>query len=328
MDEGTGETFTVSISGPAGGGGPAPTLGTASVTTTITDDDGTPSAITLSVSPDTVAEDDGRTEVTVTATIDGDSTLPATTTVTIGALKGSAVASDYSATTLASITIPAGAESGSGTLAITPVDDEIVEGDETIVIPGTTSVGLSVSDATVTLTDGVGSTPGDPNDRDSATVSIAGPASSVDEGGSAVFVVTLSRQVDAAVTVAWSATSTEAAASDYGPASGSATFPASSAAGATTTITIAATDDNLSETAESFTVTLGDVTSTLSSQVSVDSSADNASATIAESDPITVSIGDPGGGQRGQHSNVHSLDHRRCTYDRPDRRLRHSGWDG
>ena len=45
--------------------------------------------------------------------------------------------------------------------------------------------------------------------------------------------------------------------------------------------------------AESFTVTLGDVTSTLSSQVSVDSSADNATATIAESDAITVSITGP-----------------------------------
>ena len=274
-----GETFSVSISSPAGGGGPAPTLGTDSVTTTITDDDGAPTGITLSASPNTLGEDQGRTEVTVTATLNGGTTRSETTVITIDALEGSATQNtDYTAGTLASITIPAGAGSATGTLVITPVNDEVVEDDETIVIPGTTTVGLDVSPATVTLTDG------GPGNEDTATLSIAGPASSVDEGTNAVFVVTLSHQVDAEVSVAWSATSTEAASSDYGPASGSATFPANSAAGATTTITIAATDDNLSETAESFTVTLGDVTSTLSSQVSVKSGSGEASATIAESD--------------------------------------------
>ena len=47
------ETFTVTISSPQGGGGPdyPAVSGTASsVTTTITDDDGTPTGITLSVS--------------------------------------------------------------------------------------------------------------------------------------------------------------------------------------------------------------------------------------------------------------------------------------
>ena len=49
-----GETFTVSISSPLGGGGASPTIGTgkATVTTTITDDDAAISGITLTVSPD------------------------------------------------------------------------------------------------------------------------------------------------------------------------------------------------------------------------------------------------------------------------------------
>ena len=42
------ETFKVSISNLTGGGGEAPTLGTSSVTTTITDDDDAPTAIMLS----------------------------------------------------------------------------------------------------------------------------------------------------------------------------------------------------------------------------------------------------------------------------------------
>ena len=56
---------------------------------------------------------------------------PDATVVTIGALKGSATkGSDYGATTLASITIPANTSTGTGTLTITPTDDSVVEGDE------------------------------------------------------------------------------------------------------------------------------------------------------------------------------------------------------
>ena len=106
IDEGTGETFTVTISSPSGGGA-TPTLGTSSVTTTITDDDAAPTGITLSASPNTLGEDDSATSITVTATMTG-STLPSDTVVTIGTLAGSATKdTDYAATTLASITIPA-----------------------------------------------------------------------------------------------------------------------------------------------------------------------------------------------------------------------------
>ena len=154
----SGETFTVTISSPSGGGGPAPSLGTSkSVTTTITDDDDAITGIALSVSPSSVGEDDNATEITVTATLQGGSTtLPTATVVTIGALTGSATKdTDYTATSLASITIAANSRSGTGTLTITPTDDDVVEGDETIILSGTTTtqVGLDVSDATITLTD-------------------------------------------------------------------------------------------------------------------------------------------------------------------------------
>ena len=301
IDEGTGETFTVTISSPSGGGGPAPSLHATNhtVTTTITDDDA-PSGITLSANPASLGEDDGATSVTVTATLSGGTTRTSATVVTIGTLAGSATKdTDYTATTLASITIPANTASGSGTLTITPTDDEVVEGDETITIPGTTTtqVGLTVSSATVTLTDDDKSTsdPGEGDDKDSAELSISGPASNVSEGGNAVFTVTLSHQVNAEVIVAWSAPldADAAEAADLDDRSGIVTFAANSAAGATQSITVTATNDNLSETAESFTVTLGSITSTLSSQVSLKSSANSDTATIAESDPITVSISGP-----------------------------------
>ena len=102
------------------------------------------------------------------------------------------------------------------------------------------------------------------------------------EGSDATFTVTLSAEVSKAVTVAWTATGNTG---DYSPTSGTVTFAAGSEAGATENIDITVTDDDLSETAESFTVTLGAVGGDLSSQVSLKSSADDATATIAASDP-------------------------------------------
>ena len=287
IDEGTGETFKVTISSPSGGGGPAPSIGTALKSTTITDDDDAPTGITLSASPSSLGEDDSATSVTVTATLNG-SKLPSDTMVTIGTLAGTATEdTDYTAGTLSSITIPANSTSGTGTLEITPTDDQVVEGDETITIPGTTTVSLTVTSATVTLTDDNKKTTTPTDDKDSAELSISGPASNVSEGGNATFTVTLSGAIAKEVQVAWSAPlGTDAAeGADLSATSGTVTFAANSAAGATQTITITATDDALSETAETFTVTLGTITSTLSSQISLKSGASSATATIAESDP-------------------------------------------
>ena len=290
----SGETFTVTISSPSGGGGPAPSLDSSntSVTTTIDDDDEAISGITLTVSPTSVGEDDAKTEFTVTASLGGTTTRSSETVVTL-TLGGTAGSSDYTVnTSLTSITIPANTTSATGTLELTPTDDTVVEGDETIIISGTTTtaVGLSVSSATITLNDHNETTTGDPNDKDSAELSIAGPTSDVDEGSDATFTVTLSAAVSKEVTVTWTATDNT---SDYSPTSGTVTFAANSAADASQSITIAVTDDALSEGAESFTVTLGTVGGDLSSQVSVDTSANSDTATIVESDPITVSISGP-----------------------------------
>ena len=199
------ETFTVTISSPSGGGA-TPALGTSTVTTTITDDDAAPTGITLSASPSTLGEDDAATSVTVTATLNGGTTRTSPTVVTIGTLSGSATKdTDYTAGTLASITIPANSTNATGSITITPTDDLVVEGDETITIPGTTTVNLSVTSATVTLTDDNKGTP-TPGDKDSAELSISGPASNVTEGSDATFTVTLSAAVSKAVTVAWTAT--------------------------------------------------------------------------------------------------------------------------
>ena len=94
--------------------------------------------------------------MTVTATLNGGTTRTSATVVTVGTLSGTATKdTDYTATSLTSITIPANSASATGY-----ADDHagrtttVVEGDETIIISGTTTVsGLNVSDAIITLTD-------------------------------------------------------------------------------------------------------------------------------------------------------------------------------
>ena len=84
--------------------------------------------------------------MTVTATLNG-ATRTEATVVTIGTLKGTATKdTDYTVdTALASITIPANSTSADGTLSITPIDDKVVEGNETIIIPGTTTTGVGLT---------------------------------------------------------------------------------------------------------------------------------------------------------------------------------------
>ena len=126
-----------------------------SFTIEIIDDDRDPTMITLSVNPTTLGEADGETSFLVTATLNGSGISTATVvTLTLG---GTAAApGDYGVTTaLASVTIPAGSTSGSGSLTLTPVDDGLVEGNETIVVNGTTA-GFTVSSASITLNDNDG----------------------------------------------------------------------------------------------------------------------------------------------------------------------------
>ena len=157
-----------------------------------------------------------------------------------------------------------------------------MEGDETITISGSTTVSLDVSPTEITITE-----------DDSAELSIAGPSSNVAEGANAVFTVTLSKAIAKEVTVAWSTTAGTASSSDYTSGSGTLTFAADSAAGATQTITVAVADDDLSETSETFSVGLGIIGGDIADDVSLKTGLSSATATIAASNPITISISGP-----------------------------------
>ena len=117
-------------------------------------DDETPStSLALSVSPHTLSEDVGITQLTVTAMLDGKA-LDAAATVTISIDPESAATRDldYSALFNPSLVIPAGSTSGSLTFLIDPTADNEDEGNETITLIGSAE-GLTGGSANITLAD-------------------------------------------------------------------------------------------------------------------------------------------------------------------------------
>ena len=152
-DDGT-VTYTIMLAAATSTDGNYSGVDPVDVSVSSTDDDAAPTSITLTVQPNTLSEGDSATDVTVTATFDGGTTVSAATTVTLSLGGGAVSGTDYSATA-PTITIAAEAATGTATLRITPTDDDVVEGDENIVVSGTATGGFSgtVNSVTVTLTD-------------------------------------------------------------------------------------------------------------------------------------------------------------------------------
>ena len=90
----------------------------------------------------------------VTAALDGGAASSATAvTVAVGKAGDSATeGTDYATVSDFTVTIGAGATSGTGTFTLTPTQDIVAEGDETISVGGT-ATGLTVTGTSVTLED-------------------------------------------------------------------------------------------------------------------------------------------------------------------------------
>ncbi len=120
---------------------------------TLTDDDDAPGGITLTVDESTVAEDAAATTVTVTAAVDGTTRYKDATTVRVSVGGGTADSgTDYAAVTPFDVTIPPGAASGTGSFTLTPTQDVLSEGSETLDVTGA-SGDITVTKAEITLTD-------------------------------------------------------------------------------------------------------------------------------------------------------------------------------
>ena len=155
-------------------------LGAFSAEGSILDDDVAPTAVTLSATPVAVPENADQTELAITATLNTTTALTEDTTVLVTVVGGTATEDeDYTAATVTLI-IAAGDLSRTGLLNLTPLDDEIAEGDETVQITGTTD-GLDVIPAEVTIDD---------DDAEPTGITLRVTPNSVREGdGDAVLVV-------------------------------------------------------------------------------------------------------------------------------------------
>ena len=131
---------------------------------TVIDDDNDPTGVTLALSQDTIGEGDGETELTVTATLTGGGLRTEDTQVVLS-VEGVSIPStvegedpsvaagsnDFTAQAV-TLTIPARERSGTATVAITPVDDNLPEGPETAQISGEND-DLDVTPARLTIVD-------------------------------------------------------------------------------------------------------------------------------------------------------------------------------
>ena len=264
----SGETFSATLSGITG----LTTIGTATATTTITDND----AAGVSISTDaTVSETTGMATFTVTLT----GNVQELFTVNYATSNGGAIAPGDYTTTTGTITFPAGSVSGTTKIFQVPlVNDGVAESGETFSaalsgITGLATIGTATATTTIT-------------DSDAAGVSILAPATVNETDGTATFTVTLSGNVQDAFTVNYTTSNgTASAPGDYLSRVGSVTFPAGSVSGAVQTFTVDLVNDNFAESGETFSVTLNNISSPL-----VTMGTATASTTINDDDAAGVSI--------------------------------------
>ena len=221
-------------------------------TLTIAEDDTASTTVTLSVSPDTVAEDatgSART-VTVTATLNDAARPDATAlTVTVAGVTAT-VDDDFSLVPALTVTIPADTMSATATFDLIPNNDTTDEPDETVRVSGTTTAsGLTVAPSgglTVTLAD---------NDATPVVTLVLAPTSISEDGGSSTVTATLDHPSSQATTVAVSAAPVSPAVMGDFTRSGTTLTIAAGATTSTGTVTIAARDNEIDHADRTVSVT-------------------------------------------------------------------------
>ncbi|WP_170114188.1 Calx-beta domain-containing protein, partial [Kangiella spongicola] len=198
------------------------------------------------------------------------------TTVTIGYTGSATSPSDYSLTGAngtTTVVIPAG--STSATINVGVVDDNLLEGDETVIatISSVSNGTIGTATDTVTITD---------NDVASVTIEDV----TVNEAaGNANFTITLNGSVAGGTDVTYSFTDGTATGgnTDYDSTSGTVTFAGTD--GETQTFNVAITNDTIVEGDETFTINL-------SASNALVTDTDTAIGTITDDDAATVTVND------------------------------------
>ncbi|MCY3786422.1 MAG: hypothetical protein OXG47_06825 [bacterium] len=205
-------------------GGTSGSISITGTSITIDDDDAAPSGITLEADPFSVAENAKATTVKVTATVNGDTRYTDAKTVRVSVGGGTAtVTDDYAAVPAFDITIAAGAASAEKTFTLTPADDGLYEGSETIDVTGVSGT-LTISKDQITLTDDDAAPTGLTLTVDTDTTEQGAQAEVAEDGGAVTVRVTaklagtvgFDEDKTIAVAVGRSAdTATEGASGDY-----------------------------------------------------------------------------------------------------------------
>ena len=216
----------------------------AGVSVTVTDNDTTTPAVTLVLSAASIGENGGVS--TVTATVSPASAAAFTVTVAAAAVSP-AVAADFRLSANRVLSFAENATTSTGSVTITGVDNDVDAADKTVTVSATVSATSVTAPATRTLT---------LEDDDAApTVTVADAAAT--EGDKVEFVVTLSAVSGRDVTVDYAtsvATGDDATSgTDFTAASGTLEIEAGNRTG---TIEVQTTEDDASESAETFTLTI------------------------------------------------------------------------
>ena len=259
-------------------------------TITITDNDAAPTKVILSVDPATVSEGASGTPITVTGTLDGSARTSATSvTVSVGGATATA-GTDFATVSDFTLTINANATRGSTTFSLTPTDDDMYEGAETLTVSGTTT-GLTVDATTITITD---------NDAAPTKVILSVDPATVSEGASGTPITVTGTLDGSARTSATSVTvsvggATATAGTDFATVSDFTLTINANATRGSTTFSLTPTDDDMYEGAE--TLTVSGTTTGLTVDATTITITDNDAAptkVILSVDPATVSEGASG----------------------------------
>ncbi|MBW3077612.1 Calx-beta domain-containing protein, partial [Prochlorococcus marinus] len=231
------ETATLTLSNPSNA-----SIGDSTATLTITDDDPPPS---MSIA-DVTTSNENAANATFTVTLSGTSTVDAT--VAYATSNGTATAgSDYTATS-GTLTISAGATSG--TFNVPVLADTLDEINETATITLSNASNATISDSTATLTI---------TDDDAApSLSIADVTAGNENAANSTFTVSLSAASGKDITVDYATSNgTATAGSDYTATSGTLTISAGATSG---TFNIPVLADTTDENNETVIVTLSNAT--------------------------------------------------------------------
>lgn len=204
---------------------------------------------TLSLSQNVSTVNEGST---VTYTVTSDENAPAGGITIPFTVAGTATSgSDYTALTASSITIPAGSKTGSVTL--TTIADTTTDGaDETVIVTlgevANANVSATAKSVTTTITDSSKALA-------TAEMTLTG-ATSVDEGSTVTYTVTLGSAATTALSIPYTLSGTATSGTDFTGSTGTISVAQGSKTGTLTLTTVA---DSTTEGAETVTVTLGTV---------------------------------------------------------------------